>query len=195
MPEKGADPEGPEAPAARAEARPRALEPAAAGRLPGADQPALVDARAARARSRAIEPETDDAATVRDPPGYEWEGHKPGQYLRIGLDIEGVRHWRAYSLTSDPDREDGFISITVKNVDEGTVSPYLVRRGRPGHDRRAWAAWRATSCCPTELPEKLLFISAGSGITPIMSMLRSLAAPGRARATSCCSTPRATRTT
>jgi len=65
-------------------------------------------------------------------PGYRWDGHQPGQYLRIGIDIEGVRHWRAYSLTSDPEREDGCISITVKNVDEGKVSPFLVRGCEPG---------------------------------------------------------------
>ena len=86
--------------------------------------------------------------------------------------MKGVRHWRAYSLTSAPDREDGCISITVKHVDEGVVSPYLVR-ARPRRARSSrWAAWRATSCCPEDPPERLLFISAGSGITPIMSMLR-----------------------
>lgn len=79
-----------------------------------------------------IEPETPEAATVLIKPGYRWGGHEPGQYLRIGLDIRGVRHWRAYSLTSDPARPDGLISITVKGVDAGKVSPYLVRRGRPG---------------------------------------------------------------
>src|ERR1035437_3975007 len=92
----------------------------------------LWSTRELRGRIEAIEPETRDSATVLIKPGYRWSGHRPGQYLRIGLDIEGVRHWRAYSLTSDPDRPDGLISITVKNVDEGQVSPYLVRRGRPG---------------------------------------------------------------
>ena len=52
--------------------------------------------------------------------------------MRIGVDIDGVRHWRAYSLTSDPYREDGLISITPKRVDEGKVSPYLVGRAKPG---------------------------------------------------------------
>ena len=59
-------------------------------------------------------------------PGYRWPGHKPGQYVRIGIDIDGVRHWRAYSLTSDSYREDGLISITPKRVDQGKVSPYLL---------------------------------------------------------------------
>jgi ferredoxin-NADP reductase len=92
----------------------------------------LWSTRELRGRVEAIRPETPDAATVVIKPGYRWQGHKPGQYLRIGLDIRGTRHWRAYSLTSDPDRRDGRISITVKNVDEGKVSPYLVRHGRPG---------------------------------------------------------------
>jgi ferredoxin-NADP reductase len=100
-------------------------------------------------------------------------GHKPGQYLRIGFEIEGVKHWRAYSLTSDPGREDGRISVTVKNVDEGTVSPYLVRRGRPG-SIVSLGGVEGDFVLPEELPEKLLFISAGSGITPIMSMIRNL---------------------
>ncbi|MBV9356877.1 MAG: ferredoxin reductase [Chloroflexi bacterium] len=106
-------------------------------------------------------------------PGYRWSGHKPGQYCRIGVDIEGVRHWRAWSLTSDPYRSDGLISITVKCVDEGKVSPYLVRRGRPG-TIVGLGGVEGDFVLPDPPPEKLLFISAGSGITPIMSMLRHL---------------------
>ena len=134
----------------------------------------LWSTRELRGRIQAIERETADAATVVIRPGYEWTGHEPGQYLRIGVDIDGRRHWRAYSLTSDPDRPDGCISITVKNVDEGKVSPYLVRRGRPG-SIVSLGGVEGTFLLPDPLPEKLLFISAGSGITPIMSMLRSLA--------------------
>jgi len=133
----------------------------------------LWSTRELRGRIVSIEPETADAATVVIKPGYQWSGHQPGQYLRIGLDINGRRHWRAYSLTSDPWREDGNISITVKNVDEGVVSPYLVRRGRPG-SIVALGGVEGNFLLPDPLPAKLLFISAGSGITPIMSMLRSL---------------------
>jgi stearoyl-CoA 9-desaturase NADPH oxidoreductase len=133
----------------------------------------LWSTRELRGRIAEIRPETADAATVLVKPGYRWSGHKPGQYLRIGLDIEGVRHWRAYSLTSDPWREDGLISITIKNVDEGKVSPYLVRRGRPGVIVSLGGV-EGDFVLPERPPEKLLFISAGSGITPIMSMLRHL---------------------
>src|SRR5215212_2799459 len=133
----------------------------------------LWSTRELRGRIVAIEPETADAATVRIKPGYRFDGHKPGQYLRIGVDIKGRRHWRAYSLTSDPDNEEGVISITVKHVEEGTVSPYLVKRGRPG-TIVGLGGVEGEFVLPDEIPGKLLFISAGSGITPIMSMLRSL---------------------
>src|ERR1700749_3952797 len=133
----------------------------------------LWSTRELRGRIERIDQETRDAATVLIKPGYRWGGHRPGQYLRIGLDIEGVRHWRAYSLTSDPQRPDGLISITVKNVDEGKVSPYLVRRGRPG-TIVSLGGVEGEFVLPDHLPERLLFISAGSGITPIMSMLRQL---------------------
>ena len=133
----------------------------------------LWSTRELRGRIEEIRHETPDAATVLIKPGYRWSGHRPGQYLRIGLDIEGVRHWRAYSLTSDPWREDGLISITVKNVDEGKVSPYLVRRGRPG-TIVSLGGVEGDFTLPDELPGKLLFVSAGSGVTPIMSMIRHL---------------------
>jgi stearoyl-CoA 9-desaturase NADPH oxidoreductase len=133
----------------------------------------LWSTRELRGKVEDIRHETDNAATVLIRPGYEWPGHEPGQYLRIGVDIDGVRHWRAYSLTSEPEREDGWISITVKAVDTGTVSSYLVRRGRPG-SIVGLGGVEGDFVLPEELPDKLLFISAGSGITPIMSMLRSL---------------------
>ncbi|HET8980420.1 MAG TPA: ferredoxin reductase [Solirubrobacteraceae bacterium] len=133
----------------------------------------LWSTRELRGRIERIKRETRDAATVLIKPGYRWGGHRPGQYLRIGLDIEGVRHWRAYSLTSDPQRPDGLISITVKNVDAGKVSPYLVRRGRPG-TIVSLGGVEGEFILPDPPPAKLLFISAGSGITPIMSMLRHL---------------------
>jgi ferredoxin-NADP reductase len=133
----------------------------------------LWSTRELRGRIERIVPETADAATVLIKPGYRWDGHKPGQYLRIGVDIKGRRHWRAYSLTSEPGRPDGYISITVKNVDEGQVSPYLVRHGREGA-LVSLGGVEGDFVLPDDPPEKLLFISAGSGITPIMSMLRSL---------------------
>jgi ferredoxin-NADP reductase len=134
----------------------------------------LWSTRELRGRIERIDQETPEAATVLIRPGHEWEGHKPGQYLRIGVVVDGIHHWRAYSLTSDPGRADGCIGITPKLVESGKVSPYLVRHARPG-DLVRLGGVEGTFVLPDPLPEKLLFISAGSGITPIASMLRSLA--------------------
>src|SRR5918998_1601634 len=130
-----------------------------------------------RGRIERIERETSDAVTVLIRPGYEWGWHQPGQYLRIGVVVDGVHHWRAYSLTTDPGRPDGLIGITPKLVDAGKVSPFLVHQARPGDIVRLGGV-EGTFVLPDPPPEKLLFISAGSGITPIMSMLRHLDAAG-----------------
>ena len=127
-----------------------------------------------RGRIERIEREQGDAVTVLIKPGWEWPGHRPGQYLRLGIEVDGVHHWRAYSLTSDPGRPDGCISITPKLVRSGKVSPFLYERVRPGAIVRLGGV-EGTFTLPDPLPRRLLFISAGSGITPIMSMLRSLA--------------------
>jgi ferredoxin-NADP reductase len=133
----------------------------------------LWSTRELRGRIERIDHVTDNAATVMIKPGYRWDGHRAGQYVRIGVDIRGVRHWRAYSLTSEPDRPDGCISITPKLVEAGVVSPYLVRKGRPG-TIVSLGGVEGDFVLPDPPPKKLLFISAGSGITPIISMLRSL---------------------
>jgi ferredoxin-NADP reductase len=126
-----------------------------------------------RGRIERVKRETPDAVTVLIRPGYEWMGHRPGQYLRIGVVVDGVHHWRAYSLTTDPGRPDGLIGITPKLVDAGKVSPYLLQQARPGDIVRLGGV-EGTFVLPDPPPRQLLFISAGSGITPIMSMLRSL---------------------
>jgi stearoyl-CoA 9-desaturase NADPH oxidoreductase len=126
-----------------------------------------------RGRIESIDRETADAVTILIKPGWEWPGHEPGQYLRIGFVVDGVHHWRAYSLTSDPDRPDGCISITPKLVEAGKVTPFLLRRARPGTIVRLGGV-EGTFVLPDPVPERLLFISAGSGVTPIMSMLRHL---------------------
>ena len=127
-----------------------------------------------RGRIERIHKETEDAVTILIKPGWEWPGHQPGQYLRIGFVVDGVHHWRAYSLTSDPGRPDGCISITPKLVETGKVTPFLVRECASGTIVRLGGV-EGTFTLPDPLPEKLLFISAGSGITPFMSMLRDLA--------------------
>jgi stearoyl-CoA 9-desaturase NADPH oxidoreductase len=138
----------------------------------------LWSTRELRGRIERVERETANAVTVLIKPGWKWEGHQPGQYVRLGIAVDGVHHWRAYSLTSHPKRADGCISITPKLVEGGKVSPFLFGRVRPGTIVRLGGV-EGTFVLPHPLPPRLLFITAGSGITPIMSMLRSIAAQGR----------------
>ena len=95
----------------------------------------LWSTRELRGRVERVERETPDAVTVLIKPGWEWPGTCPGQYLRLGIEVDGVHHWRAYSLTSDPGRADGCISITPKLVAGGKVSPFLFCARAPGGDR------------------------------------------------------------
>ncbi|HEX8646995.1 MAG TPA: ferredoxin reductase [Thermoleophilaceae bacterium] len=133
----------------------------------------LWSTRELRGRIERIQKETENAVTIFIKPGYDWPGHEPGQYLRIGVIVDGVHHWRAYSLTSDPGRPDGWISVTPKLVPDGKVTPYLVEHAKPGSIIRLGGV-EGSFTLPDPVPDKLLFISAGSGITPIMSMLRHL---------------------
>jgi ferredoxin-NADP reductase len=129
---------------------------------------------ALRGRIEAVRPETRDAASLVIRPGKDWLPHIPGQYVRIGIDIDGVRQWRAYSITSVLDRADGCFTITVKAIPDGTVSNHLVHRVRPGTIVQLDQA-TGDFCLPEETPEKALFVTAGSGITPVMGILRNSA--------------------
>jgi stearoyl-CoA 9-desaturase NADPH oxidoreductase len=124
-----------------------------------------------RGRIVEVQPETADAATIVIRPGADWAGHVPGQYVRIGVDVDGVRHWRAYSLTHGP-RADGHISVTVKAVPDGKVSNHLVHHARVDtlvHLEQAAGDF----VLPTD-GGKFLFVTAGSGVTPVIGMLRNL---------------------
>ncbi|MFC9930485.1 ferredoxin reductase [Streptomyces sp. NPDC127190] len=124
-----------------------------------------------RGRIEAVHPETDDAATIVIRPGRGWRGHMAGQYVRIGVDVDGVRLWRAYSLTSPANRPDGRVTITVKAIPDGKVSNHLVRRVKPGTLIQLDQA-TGDFVLPRVKPAKVLYLTAGSGITPVMGMLR-----------------------
>jgi hypothetical protein len=117
--------------------------------------------------------ETADAATIVIKPDYAWDSHRPGQYLRIGMEIDGIRHWRAYTITSDPDHPEGVVSVTVKHTEGGKMSPVFTRYVQPGQTVFLGDI-EGEFMLPDPVPDKMLFLSAGSGITPIWSMLREL---------------------
>ncbi|MDA0166048.1 ferredoxin reductase [Solirubrobacter ginsenosidimutans] len=117
--------------------------------------------------------ETRECVTLWLRPGRGWPAHLPGQYVRVGVDVDGVRHWRTYSLTSVPGRRDGRIAITVKRIAGGLVSDYLVSHARRGMVVRL-APPTGQFVLPEVVEHALLFVTAGSGVTPIMGMLRAL---------------------
>ena len=128
----------------------------------------LRNAGVLRARIVAVRPETRDSVTLVLRPGRGWRPHEPGQYVRIGVDVDGVRLWRAYSVTCAP----GGLSVTVNAVRDGAVSNHLIRNARAGMivhlDHPA-----GDFTLPATRPGRVLFVTAGSGITPVMGMLRS----------------------
>ena len=125
-----------------------------------------------RGRIVEVRPETRDAVTLVIRPGRGWRPHVPGQYVRIGVDVDGVRQWRTYSLTSKVAHPDGCIAITVKAIPGGLVSTHLVRKAQPGLVVQLDQAM-GEFVLPQTRPAKVLFVTAGSGITPVMGMLRN----------------------
>lgn len=114
--------------------------------------------------------ETPDAVTLEIQPGADWQGHVPGQHVRIAVDVDGVRHHRTYSLTCAPGEPT--ITITPKRLAGGLVSTHLVDRARIG-DFVGLSQATGEFRVPEPAPDKVLLITAGSGITPILGMLRA----------------------
>jgi ferredoxin-NADP reductase len=122
-----------------------------------------------------VKDETPTARTlVFDVPG--WPGHLPGQHVDVQLTAEdGYSTQRSYSLAA-PDR----VELTVQRVDGGEVSPYLIEvleagdklelRGPVG----GWFVWRPAGRAPVTL------IAGGSGIVPLMAMIRARRLAGSA---------------
>src|SRR6202048_1572460 len=134
----------------------------------------LWSARELRGEVVDVRTETEDSATVTIKPGWGFSAeYQPGQYVGIGVRVGGRWHWRSYLLTSIPRRDKKLISITVKATPEGFLSSHLVNGVEPGTVVRL-AAPRGDFALSDPPPAKLLFVTAGSGITPVIAMLRSL---------------------
>lgn len=134
----------------------------------------LWSTRELRGRVERVVRQTNDAATLVLRPGWGWTfDHQPGQYLGIGVQIEGRWHWRSYSLTSPASGSGDLLEITVKAMPDGFISSHLVDGLEPGTVVRL-AAPQGNFVLPDPAPASVLFLAAGSGVTPILSMLRTL---------------------
>ncbi|MFI6868752.1 ferredoxin reductase [Nocardia sp. NPDC050406] len=140
----------------------------------------LWSARELRGRIVEVRKETADSATLVIKPGWGFDfKFEPGQYIGIGVLVDGRWHWRSYSLTCPPDWTDPghkskrLISIAVKAMPEGFLSSHLVS-GVPVGSVVRLAAPQGGFVLPEPPPSKVLFLTAGSGITPVMAMLRTM---------------------
>lgn len=124
--------------------------------------------------------ETADTKTFVLAPNRRWPGHVAGQYVPVELEIGGVRVRRCYSISSGGSRRGAQrISITVRRVPGGRVSSFLHDHIKPGAIvRLGMPAGELT--VPADVPAKLLLVAGGSGITPVIAIVRDLVARGAA---------------
>lgn len=100
-----------------------------------------------------------------------WQGHQPGQHVDIRLTAEdGYQAQRSYSIASPP--KDELLALTVERVDNGEVSPYLVGDLRGGDQFELRGPIGGYFVWTADMGGPLCLIAGGSGIAPLMAMLR-----------------------
>jgi len=124
-----------------------------------------------RALVTRVHRQTDRSVTLTVKPNTAFKGFKAGQFVRVGVEINGVRKIRTFSPASRPDRDQLELTITLR--DSGLVSNHLRANAKPGMLLHLSEA-SGDFTLPAECPEHVVLISGGSGITPVLSMLRTL---------------------
>jgi stearoyl-CoA 9-desaturase NADPH oxidoreductase len=126
-----------------------------------------------RAEVTAVRHPAPGSVTLTLRPNHLWRGFEAGQFIRCTVEVDGSRRGRCYSPASSAHRPDGQLEVTARAHPQGLVSRYL-------HDRASrgmivgLAPAAGDFVLPAERPANLALISGGSGITPVMSMLRTL---------------------
>ena len=120
---------------------------------------------------------TPRSVTLTLRPNGNWTGFTAGQYTQLTVEIDGVQHTRCYSMTNAATARDGLIEVSITAHPGGRVSQHLRQSTRRGQTVRLTTA-QGSFTLPTAEPDHLLLISGGSGITPVMSMLRTRCALG-----------------
>jgi ferredoxin-NADP reductase len=122
-----------------------------------------------RRETRAGEP----VATLTLEPTAAWRGHQAGQFVQVGVEVDGARRTRCFSVSSPESKPGDLITLTMRANPTGQVSRHLVHHAQVGDVvHLSQADGRFT--LPNPLPAQVLLISGGSGITPVMSLLRTL---------------------
>jgi ring-1,2-phenylacetyl-CoA epoxidase subunit PaaE len=125
----------------------------------------------------AVIPETADTYTLRfQPPTQAWLNYLPGQYLTLKVIIDGEQYRRAYSLSSSP-QTDEYLAVTIKAIEHGKVSNYLKNNIRKGDSIECLPPMGNFVVHPDSANNHhYVLLGAGSGITPLMSILRTVLA-------------------
>jgi len=132
----------------------------------------------ARAEVVDVRRQTPRSVTLTLRPNGAWAGFTAGQFVRVGVEINGVRRTRTYSPASSQHAARDLIELTISFLPDGLVSGYL-RRENPGGIVYLGSA-DGDFVLPAVRPDRLVLVSGGSGITPVMSMLRTLLDEGHA---------------
>ncbi|MBC2682528.1 flavin reductase family protein [Corynebacterium anserum] len=129
--------------------------------------------REVRGQITSIEKHDDFLSLTLTPgPGMPRTFHA-GQFIGLGLQIDGRWRWRCYSLTNAPQRRGRSLTVSIKPVPGGLFTQHIADNAEVGQVIRLTAPG-GDFYLPQPVPRKLLFLTAGAGITPVMSMLRWL---------------------
>lgn len=129
----------------------------------------------ARAKVVAVRRQTPRSVTLTLRPNRAFTGFRAGQHVNLTVEIDGRRRTRCYSPASA--EGDRHLELTVGRHDGGLVSTWLCDHARPGMVVGLDSVG-GDFTLPAERPRRILFVAGGSGITPVLSMLRTLAADG-----------------
>lgn len=137
----------------------------------------MVTVRDLRAEITGVRRQTADTVTLTLRPTWQWKGFDAGQFVQVGVVIDGVRHTRCYSPANSQHGNGREIELTIKAHPEGRVSQYLHRAAKTGVVVDLSQSG-GNFHLPEQRPDHILLISGGSGITPVISMLRTLVDEG-----------------
>ncbi len=135
----------------------------------------LLVAREVRAQVTGVRRQTPRSVTLTLRPNESWRGLRAGQFVNVSVEIAGVRESRPYSPAGSQRDAAHTLELTVSTHPEGKVSRHLREHARPGMIVGLSQA-QGDFVLPEPRPERVLLISGGSGITPVMAMLRTLCA-------------------
>jgi ferredoxin-NADP reductase len=139
----------------------------------------MLTVRELRAMVTDVRRDTADSVTLTLRPTRQWRGFAAGQFVQLAVDIDGVRRTRCFSPCSSQHRPDGRFELTVRAHPQGSVSQWLYTQARRGLVVGLSQA-DGKFHLPTPRPDKIVLVSGGSGITPVLSMLRTVADEGYA---------------